>query len=172
MATPLSRRSFIKAGLIGGAVLAAAGGIYRATRTPDQPGRFMPDAKSRAALGAIAAAILKGAVPDSPDSRALAITRTETAIATLPLSTQKEIQDLFGLLALAPARRFLAGLPAGWEEAKAEDVASFLQSWRTHRLKMLQSAYHALHDLVLGAWYADESTWAGIGYPGPLPALS
>ena len=59
-----------------------------------------------------------------------------------------------------------------WSKAKREDVAAFLQSWRVHRLMMLQSAYHALHDLILGGWYADESTWAGIGYPGPNKELS
>jgi hypothetical protein len=28
--------------------------------------------------------------------------------------------------------------------------------------------YHALHDLVAGAYYADESTWAYTGYTGPI----
>jgi hypothetical protein len=37
---------------------------------------------------------------------------------------------------------------------------------------MLQTAYHALHDLVLGAWYADPSSWTAVGYPGPLKELS
>jgi hypothetical protein len=29
-----------------------------------------------------------------------------------------------------------------------------------------------MHDLVLGAWYANPSNWAAIGYPGPLKELS
>jgi hypothetical protein len=37
---------------------------------------------------------------------------------------------------------------------------------------MLQSAYHALHDLIFGGWYADSASWAAIGYPGPLKELS
>jgi hypothetical protein len=50
-------------------------------------------------------------------------------------------------------------------------VADFLQSWRKHRLAMPQTAYLALHDLVLGSWYADPSSWAAIGYPGPRKEL-
>jgi hypothetical protein len=79
---------------------------------------------------------------------------------------------LFGLLALAPARRFLAGVPVSWADASLEQVGAFLQSWRLHRLGMLQVAYHALHDLVLGAWYADPLAWPAIGYPGPLKEFS
>ncbi|HJW55425.1 MAG TPA: hypothetical protein VJ577_09155 [Burkholderiaceae bacterium] len=100
------------------------------------------------------------------------VMRVQAAIAGLPLHAQKEIQDLFSLLVLAPTRRFLAGIPDNWAEAKPDDIAAFLQSWRMHRLGMLQSAYHALHDLIIGSWYADVSTWDSIGYPGPIKQLS
>jgi len=81
------------------------------------------------------------------------------------------VQDLFGLLALGPARRLLAGVAGGWEHADPRQVDAFLQSWRTHSLQTLQIAYHALHDLIIGAWFADASTWDSIGYPGPLKEL-
>ena len=98
----------------------------------------------------------------------LATERVHQAILGLPLATQKEIQDLFGLLALGPARRFLAGVPDGWASASAEQVGAFLQGWRHHRFATLQVAYHALHDLVLGAWYADPRA----GRPSAIPARS
>ena len=47
--------------------------------------------------------------------------------------------------------------------ASVEQVAVFLHDWRFHRLGMLQSAYHALHDLIIGSWYADPSSWAASG---------
>ncbi len=172
MATALSRRSFVKAGLIGAIALAAAGGLYRATRSSAPAGGFTLDGESKAALGAITAVMLKDAVPATADGIEAAIARVQGAIAGLPLATQKEIQDLFGLLVLGPTRYFLAGVPDQWSNARPEDIAAFLQSWRMHRLAMLQSAYHALHDLIIGGWYADESTWSSIGYPGPMKALS
>lgn len=172
MAHTLTRRSFLKVGIFGALALAAAGGIYRMTRPVETTGGFVLDDGTHAALTAIIPAILAGAVRPSTQDVLAAIGRTHAAILGLPLATQKEIQDLFALLTLGPTRRFLAGVPDDWAQAKPEDVAAFLQSWRLHRIAMLQAAYHALHDLVIGPWYSDESTWPAIGYPGPIKELS
>lgn len=172
MATPVSRRSFLKAGLIGTLALIAAGGVYRATRQPGLPGKFVMDDAAQAILSGIIPVILKGAIDPASQDVKRAIAGVQSTIASLPLSAQKEIQDLFAMLALGPARRFLAGVPDDWPEARQEDIASFLQNWRTSRFGLLQSAYLGLHDLIIGAWYADESTWASIGYPGPIKELS
>jgi hypothetical protein len=171
MIFPVSRRSFLKAGLAGTLVLATAGGIYRAAIKPSRPGRFALDDQGKAALGAIIGAVLHGALPPRNRAIEMAVSRTLRAIDGLPLATQKEVQDLFGLLTFAPTRRLVAGVSVQWSDASTQDVTAFLQNWRTHRFATLQSAYHALHDLIIGAWYADESSWASIGYPGPLKAL-
>ena len=168
----VSRRSFLKVGLFGAITLAAAGGLYRALKSPTPLNRFALDGEARLALTAIVGAMLHGAIPATSAATEQAIAHTLEGIAGLPLATQKEIQDLIGLLTLGPARRFLAGVPDDWAAAKREDVIAFLQSWRLHRFMMLQSAYHALHDLIIGGWYADESTWAAINYPGPIKELS
>ena len=169
---PISRRKFLKVGFFGAVTLAAAGGLYRALKSPAPLNRFALAGEARMALAAIAGAMLQGAIATTADATDKAIAHTLEAIAGLPLATQKEIQDLFGLLTLGPTRRFLAGVPDDWSSAKREDVTAFLQSWRVHRFMMLQSAYHALHDLIIGGWDADEATWASIGYPGPLKELS
>lgn len=170
-----TRRSFLKAGLLGAALLAAGGGIYRFTHPP-APYAFVLDGDARAALDAIVPAVLDGALPPDPAARMQAIQattgRVHQTILGLPLATQKEVQDLFGLLALAPARRLLAGVSHHWADASVVEVTAFLQDWRTHRLALLRSAYQALHDLVLGSWYSDPAHWAAIGYPGPIPELS
>jgi hypothetical protein len=163
-----SRRSFLKAGLIATIALATAGGVYRAARKSRPAEPFILDGAAKSALAAIVAVMLKDALPAAPQATEAAITRVQGAIAGLPVRTQSEVQDLFALLALGPARRWLAGVPTQWNQADPADVAAFLQSWRLHRLGLLQNAYFALHDLILGAWYADESTWASIGYPGPM----
>lgn len=173
MTAPTSRRRFLKAGLFGALALATAGGLYRTFRAAPVPSPFLLDAQGISALRAIAAAMLQGALPaNTAAGLDSAVAGTQAAIAGLPLATQKEIQDLFGLLVLGPTRRFLVGLPDDWAEAKPADVAAFLQNWRLHRIQMLQGAYAALHDLILGAWYADPQNWAAIGYPGPHKVLS
>lgn len=171
-----SRRSFLKIGVLGAITLAAGGALYRTLHTPAPPGRFVLDGAARAVLTAVIPAMIGSMLPADPRARALAIAatteRVEGAIHGLPLATQKEVQDLFGLLALAPARRFLAGVPQDWAQASPQQIGGFLDSWRHHRFAMLQTAYLAMHDLIIGAWYADPSTWAAIGYPGPIKELS
>ncbi|QOY96008.1 twin-arginine translocation signal domain-containing protein [Massilia sp. UMI-21] len=169
-----SRRTFLKAGGLAALALATGGALYRATHAAP-PHRFALDGEARAALHAILPAILAGALPQGAGrDAALAgtIEGVHGAILGLPPATQKEVQDLFGLLALAPARRLLTGVAGGWEGARTEEVGAFLQAWRLHRLGLLRSAYHALHDLVLGAWYAQPASWAATGYPGPMKELS
>lgn len=168
-----SRRSFLKAGALASLVLAAGGGLYRAVHSPS-PGAFVLDGEARAALEAIVPALLAGALPLDAAGRnnaiGAAIAGVQAAIGGLPLAAQQEIQDLFGLLALAPARRLLTGISGGWANASEAEVAGFLQSWRLHRFALLRTAYHALHDLALGAWYAQPASWNAIGYPGPMKA--
>jgi len=177
MATLLrpSRRTFLAVGGLAALALGAGGAWYRATRI-DATHRFALDGEARAALHAIAPAILDGALAHDPGRRerqlASAIDAVEAAIRGLPQATQHEVQDLFGLLALRPARRLLTGVPTGWESADIRQVSAFLQAWRVHRLELMRSAYGALHDLVLGAWYAQPASWDAIGYPGPPRGLA
>jgi hypothetical protein len=170
-----NRRSFLKAGALAALVLAAGGGIYRYTHPPAPKG-FILDGEARSALHAVVPAILAGVLPTEPSARFDAIgattERVNQTILGLPLATQQELQDLFGLLALGPARRLLTGVPHGWAEAKDSEVAAWLQDWRTHRIALLRTAYQALHDLVLGSWYSDSANWAAIGYPGPIKELA
>lgn len=171
-----SRRSFLKIGVIGAIALAAGGALYRVARPTPPLGRFVLDGDARAVLTAIIPSMLGSVFPTEAAARAQAVRNTAErvagAIGGLPLATQKEVQDLFGLLALGPARRFLAGVPASWNEATPQQVDAFLQGWRSHRIGMLQSAYQALHDLIAGAWYSDPAHWAAIGYPGPIKELA
>jgi len=168
-----SRRTFLKVGAGASLALALGGGIYRATRAsaPLQP--FALDGEARAALGAIAPALLAGVVPGvGPAALATVIDDVHRTILALPLATQKDIQDLFGLLAMAPARRLLTGIAGPWRDASVEAVHTFLQDWRVSQFGMLRAGYAALHDLVLGAWYAAETSWDAIGYPGPPSVLA
>ena len=160
----VQRRTFLKLGLAGGALLAAAGtASWLAVRD-----RL---ANRREVLAGVVPAILDGALPIDAAQRALAIGQAsaavEVAIAALSPAAQDELAQFFALLALAPTRLALAGLAKPWREADVAEVSAVLQRWRTHRLELLQSAYHALHDLVAGSWYAEPAHWAAIGYDGP-----
>ncbi|RJF98831.1 hypothetical protein [Noviherbaspirillum saxi] len=166
-----TRRTFLKAGFFGTLALMAAGSIYRIAR-PESPPGFVMHPQARSALSAIAPVMLGNAIAETPVDIDKAVSLVDDAISGLPLRTQQEIQNLFALLTLGPSRRFLVGIPDDWPRAKPEDIAAFLQDWRHSRFALMQSAYHALHDLIIGPWYADASSWASVGYPGPLKELS
>ena len=82
----------------------------------------------------------------------------------------EELDQLFALLAFAPTRCLVAGVWSPWPEASRESIAAFLLRWRDSRFALLRSAYDALHQIVLGAWYANPRAWPAIGYTGP-PSL-
>lgn len=170
----MKRRQFLKAGVVGGAVLAAGGAwvVWRDVRYM-QAGETADPPRDRIAeiLGAIAPALLAGSLPEDPAQRSVALAGVTNGvkgvIAAFPPAVRGEVSDLFRLLDIRIARLLLAGIAASWRDANPADVKAFLERWRWSRIALLQSGYFALHDLVLGAWYANESAWGPLSYAGP-----
>lgn len=156
----ITRRQFLKTGLTGGVLL----NVAACTRPSDNGVRT-------AILSALIPVVLAGALPAITSQAEPLIGRTingiEKTIAGLSLSAQREIGELFDLLAFAPTRILAAGLWSPWGEASPEALVAFLESWRHSRFDLLKSGYAALHDIIFGAWYAHPDSWESIGYPGP-----
>ncbi|MBE0599871.1 MAG: hypothetical protein IH568_01010 [Burkholderiaceae bacterium] len=160
----VTRRTVLKAGL-GGTVLLALGSTAALLIGRD------PVRDRDQVLRAVIPAVLDGALPadELQHSAAISAALNDTLVALNGLApeTQRELAQLFALLAFAPLRRVLAGVPVNWSSASVAEVSEFLRSWRTHRLGLLQGAYHGLHELVIGPWYAQPGHWEALGYPGP-----
>jgi hypothetical protein len=171
-----TRRTFLVVGLAGGATLAAASWLRRARGRDSVSG---VDA-SLAALDSAAPAIVAAIVPVMldgalPEDRQTAVTETvgnvARAVRGLAPNAQTELGELFSLLGFPLTRVALAGVMTPWADASPEAVAAFLDRWRTSRWMLRRSAYDALHQLVLAAWYGNPRAWPSVGYPGP-PALA
>ena len=160
----MDRRTLLKSTVFGAVALAGAGLVATIT------GRD-PAADREQVLRALAPAILAGALaPDGPSRVAdldRALGGVRQAVAALPPAVRTDLDQLFGLLAAPPTRLALAGLTAGWDAVTPQQAADFLARWRDHRVTLFRAGYQALRDLVLAAWYADEASWAAVGYPGP-----
>lgn len=170
-----TRRTFIAAGVAGAATLAAAGWwrssrdaipvVVETTPTPT----LAPDAL--AVITAITPVFLEGALPGDRAAASAAVQNTVAdvgvAIAGLPPAAQEELGQLFALLGFPPARIALARVASPWAQASRNEIAAFLDHWRTSRFLLLHSAYSALHQLVFAAWYGNPEAWPAIGYPGP-----
>jgi hypothetical protein len=172
----VSRRQFLKTGILGGAVLALAGAWY--WRGHDSAGRLggtmVLDDASRAIVAALVPVLLSQALPQGEAGAAVVaqtVDGVSRAVGGLSHAAQQEVGELFALLDFPPTRIVVAGVMPPWSEATPAQIASFLTSWRFSRFRLLQSAYAALHDLILGAWYGHPDSWPAIDYPGPPEVL-
>jgi hypothetical protein len=171
----MQRRTLLGIGIAGSAVLAlAGGGAWLLRSTPAwRDGRLLPDGQR--VLRAIARGVLDGSLPDgsqAPGAQAAALdahlVRMQVSLAALSPSSQREVDELLTLLATAPGRVALAGLSPAWDDASVSDIQRALQSMRLSSIALRRQAYQALRDLTHVAYFADASTWAQLGYPGPL----
>ncbi len=169
----ISRRTLLKAGIVGGAALLFARWLYTSTTAP-QPAPTLPgalDERARAVVAAIAPVMLAGALPaNDPVLLQELVAGVEQAIAGLPPAVRKEVDQLFAMLSFAPSRALVGGVWSPWHETTPESIRAFLDRWRDSRVALLRSAYGALHQLVFAAWYGNSNAWPAIGYAGP-PSL-
>jgi hypothetical protein len=165
----MRRRTWLKAGVIGGALLALGGTLVVLARPGWRDGRLTDD--GRALFGAVAVAVLDALLPGEASARRAALAahleRVEATVAGLPPGMQAEVAQLSALL-LHPAGRFaLTGLATDWAGVEPRAMQDALQGLRASRLELKQQVFHALRDLTNGAWFADPAAWTAIGYPGP-----
>lgn len=165
----MQRRTLLTVGAIGAAALAVAGGGLALIQPARRDGAFGEAAQQM--LRAVARATLGSLLPAGAAEEAAALTaylaRLQTTLAGMPTAMQAEVDELLTIASSAPGRRLLVGLAAPWAEADAAAVAAALQDMRLSPLALRQQAFHALRDLTNAAYFADSSTWATIGYPGP-----
>ena len=165
----MQRRTLLKLGLASGAALTLVGGVALFHEPAWRDRRLTPTGRS--VLNAVARGVLDGSLPAEPalQQSALAahLDRMDATLAGLPPATQREFGELLALLALPPGRLALAGLATEWSGASVAQINAALQAMRVSRLALRQQAYHALRDLTHVAYFADNATWAQLGYPGP-----
>lgn len=166
----MRRRTFLAVGVASAAALAAAG-WWSWLRTTAPRGPRALDADAEAIVAAIVPAMLAGALPEGGQERAAAIREVvagvDAAIAGLAPHARAELGQLFALLALTPARRAFAGVASPWPDAGVAEVTAFLDRWRDSGWALKRTAYDALHQLIIAAWYGNPRSWPAIGYDGP-----
>ena len=166
----MRRRSWLRLGLAGAAVLAVGGGAVALVQPAWQDGRLLPP--GRRVFTAMARAFLDDSLPAPPAQAAVLaalLSRVEALVAALPRHAPDELAQLLALLASAPGRTTLAGLGTDWDQASIPELQQALQAMRVSSLALRQQAYQALHDITGGAYFSDETTWQVLGYPGPMP---
>ncbi len=165
------RRGFLKKGLLGAALLAAAGGgtwlATRRTRTnPTEKPLQVFDAAQLTVILAIANRIIPEH-PGFPRPSEVGVPAKVDAIAAMAHpAAQKELRQLVSLFESG-----LSGLldlsPRLFTECDAAAQDRRLRHWQTSRLAIRRTGFRALKRLVTAAYYASPETWSAVGYPGP-----
>lgn len=168
----MQRRTFLKRGLLGGALLAIGGG----TALVFSPGkmRYSPTAPLRVlnrktfnVMAAIAARVVT-----APGANPVAIAHTiDESLARAVPEAQHDIVQVLGLFDNALIGLLVEGQPHAFTrlDGPAQDAA--LYAWRDSPLVLLRGAYRALKNLCTTSFYRKESAWPIVGYPGPPEAL-
>ena len=172
--TLLTRRQFIKVGIAGAALFAAARYLDRPLAAPADAYRVL-DENSAKIVRALIPVVLAGSLPGEEIARVRAISETlaafDRAVSGLAPAVQEELLQLFSFLNFAPSRVAFAGVWTAFDETPPEEIKAFLTRWRHSRFDLQRQGYEALTQLIQASWYDNPASWKAIGYPGP-PALA
>jgi len=172
----MDRRQFLKLGAASSAALTVAS----VTATMSGCSESLPTAgewktlriSDRVFLTAVAPVMLKGALPEEPKARELAINNmlayTDAAIFNLGPHNTKQMKELFDLLNFGLSRGLTTGVWSSWDKASEKEIENFLNRWRESSLALFNLAYNGLNKLMCATWYGQPAAWQQIGYPGPL----
>lgn len=168
----ISRRSLLKVGIAGAAVLATAGvatSVFVHNQQSLAGGYQQLRAKDVPMLSTIISAILQGrtSAPVTQSQIDSTLQRLDRNIDRLSPNMLKQTLQLFDLLTLSASRGLVTGIWRPWERAEATQVQAFLKRWESSRFALFQQGYLALVKLTLMAWYSQPDAWAVCGYPGP-----
>ena len=163
----MKRRALLKVGLLGGGLLAVAGsGLQlipsRRTRSPRRPLRYL-DATEFAILAAAAGRIITVVGAD-----VVAIAHVvDGALEAVSPEARSDFRHLLRLLESALAGLLLDGRPMNFTRLGPAGQDAALKAFRDSSLVLRRTGYQALRKLCAASYYANETTWPAIGYPGP-----
>lgn len=171
-APALSRRSLLKVGLLGTALLGTAGltaTLSGCSASTPKAGFAVIRETDLAFLQALIPVMLAGAVPPAQMSQAVSgtIASLDYSLNHLSREMLKLTVQLFDVLALPITRGPLTGVWGSWENASPADVQAFLERWQNSSIGLLKMGHASLLQLVMMSWYSRAESWAHCGYPGP-----
>jgi hypothetical protein len=163
----MNRRGVLQLGLAGGVLLALGGaGLHLRPVVRNHRPRGPLHVLDAGEFAVLAAAAARMVLVPGADPVTIAH-GVDEALTLGPPESAADFKKLLGLIESALAGLILDGR---WESFTRLDAAgqdAVLYHFRDSRLVLRRSGYQALRKLCLGAYYAGESSWSFVGYPGP-----
>jgi hypothetical protein len=166
----MNRRTFLRRGVLGGALLALGGGALAAwpsgfVASPIRALRAL-DGRGFQVLVAVARRIVT--VPGA-DGIEIAH-RVDETLAYAPVEVRTDFGKLLGLLEAALPGAILDLRLGPFTRLSPASQDAVLRRWRESSLTLRRAGFQALRKLCVGAHYGDPASWAAIDYPPP-PAV-
>jgi len=164
----MERRSFLKVGLAGTALVVVGGAAALGLRAGDRSVKpLRPLFVLSEGAFPVAVAVAARALRETTANPVEIAHRIDSALRFAPRQSQKDLDAVFGLLENGLMGLLLRGssTPFTLLDAAGQDRA--LGAWRDSSVAALRGAYHALRKLCLAAHYAAADSFAQVGYPGP-----
>jgi len=168
----LSRRSLVKRGLLGGALLAAGGAGFLALRSGASvsvpaDGLLVFTPAQFAVLDALARRMVRPR-HGWPSVDQVGVARAADRIAArVEPSARKELQQLLGLFENGLAGFLFGGRTRPFTRLEGAEQDAVLTEWRDSRISVRRTGYAALRTLVLAGYYQSPAVWPPMGYGGP-----
>lgn len=164
-----SRRTFLKRGLFGGAVLVLAGvGISAipgaSVATPTAPLAVLDDRAFQ-----VMVAIARRVITAKDADHVAIVHRIDRSLGGAAPETQADLVKLLHLFDSPLAAALLDRRVMPFTQLGGADQDTALLAWRDSSLALRRSGYHALRKLCLVAHWGEESSFAAVGYAPPAP---
>jgi hypothetical protein len=171
----LSRRKFLKRGLLGGGLLVLAGTVpfaFRTTALGRRPRRELKllTLEEHAVLAAIAARMAPGdgAGPTWPTAEAVDCAgKIDALLATCHPDVGSDFRRLLRLFESGFLGTFVAASPRPFTRATPAEQDARIAAWRRSRLALFRSGYQALKRLTHATYFSSPEVYPRVGYPGP-----
>lgn len=168
------RRSFLKKGLFGGALLLIGGAGFLATRGTKllplpKNGLKVLSEKEYAVMAAIALRMVRPR-KNFPTVEEVSLAEAcDLVISRADAGVQKELKQLIGLFENALANALFDQRFEPFTELSGEEQDSVLRDWEHSALLIRRTGFNALRTIAIAAYYGNPKTWGAVAYPGPPP---
>ena len=170
-----SRRSILKKGLLGGAILLVGGTVpmllrpSRIMRAPQRPLRVLTPTEF--AIFATAAARIcprDQAASGWPSAEEVDCAgKVDAIMAALHPRATAEFKKLLHVFESGLTGFMATGRPTTFTASSPDDQDRRLGAWRRSRVALFRSGYQAMKRLAHATYYASPEIYPRLGYPGP-----
>lgn len=167
-----SRRSLLKRGIFGGALLSLGGlgvlGARGSFGVPTPPQSLLVlSPREYAVIVALAERFIPARQGFHTPAQLGTAVACDRVISLLDPTAQVELKQLLMLFENAVTNLVFGGRPTPFTAMTAPEQERVLHDWAHSMLALRRSGYNALRSLVMATHYGNPKTWASAGYAGP-----